>query len=81
MSLTLWCELGQRHVPLLPVSIADSTTIKPGDQVTVSARGKFVFSVDDIDEDTGMAMIEVDADSPLTYPWPARITDLVLVED
>lgn len=55
--------------------------MKPGDQVTVSARGTFVVTVEDIDEDTGMVMIEVDADSPLTYPWPARITDLVPVED
>ncbi|KDE09934.1 hypothetical protein Q3O43_28885 (plasmid) [Rhodococcus aetherivorans] len=58
-----------------------STIIKPGDQGKVSARGTFVFTVNDIDEDTGMAMIEVDADSPLTYPWPARLTDLVAVED
>jgi hypothetical protein len=63
------------------VSIGDSTTIKPGDQVKVSARGAFVFTVEDIDEDTGMAMIEADSDSPLTYPWSARITDLVPVED
>ncbi|MEZ5157651.1 MAG: hypothetical protein R2687_02340 [Candidatus Nanopelagicales bacterium] len=47
----------------------------------VSARGKFVFTVKDIDKGTGMAMIEVNADSPLTYPWPARLTDLVRVED
>jgi len=63
------------------VSIGESTTIKPGDQVKVSARGKFVFTVKDVDEDTGMAMIEVNADSPLTYPWPARVSDLVPVED
>ncbi|RQM31727.1 hypothetical protein TN91_24465 [Rhodococcus ruber] len=63
------------------MSIGDSTTMKPGDQAKVSARGTFVFTVNDIDEDTGMAMIEVNADSPLTYPWPARITDLVPVED
>ena len=63
------------------MSIGDSTTIKPGDQGKVSARGTFVFTVNDIDEDTGMAMIEVDADSPLTYPWPARLTDFVPVED
>lgn len=53
----------------------------PGDQATVSARGTFVFTVEDVDEDTGMAMIEVNVDRPLTYPWPARITDLVPVED
>ncbi|UGQ60497.1 hypothetical protein LSF60_23745 (plasmid) [Rhodococcus pyridinivorans] len=47
----------------------------------VSARGTFVSTVKDIDEDTGMAMIEVNADSPLTYPWPARLTDLVAVDD
>ncbi|SEE12090.1 hypothetical protein SAMN04490240_4896 [Rhodococcus pyridinivorans] len=48
----------------------------------VSARGpKFVFTIEDIDEDAGMAMIEVNADSPLTYPWPARVSDLVPVED
>lgn len=63
------------------VSIGDSTTIKPGDQVKVSTRGAFVFTVKDIDKDTGMARIEVNADSPLTYPWLARITDLVPVED
>ncbi|UPK66536.1 hypothetical protein MYP14_25260 (plasmid) [Rhodococcus pyridinivorans] len=63
------------------MSIGDSTTVKPGDQMRVSARGTFVFTVEDIDKDTGMAMIEVDADSPLTYPWPARLTDLVPVED
>ncbi|WP_033098869.1 hypothetical protein [Rhodococcus sp. p52] len=57
------------------MSIGDST-LKPGDQVTVSARGTFVFTVNDIDEDTGTAMIEVNADSPLTYPWPARVSDL-----
>ncbi|NCL74694.1 hypothetical protein AIIKEEIJ_06107 [Rhodococcus sp. YH1] len=55
--------------------------MKPGDQVKVSTRGTFVFTVKDIDEDTGLAMIEVDADSPLTYPWPARLTDLVAVEN
>ncbi|WP_301849358.1 hypothetical protein [Rhodococcus pyridinivorans] len=55
--------------------------MKRGDHVKVSARGTFVITVNDIDEDTGMAMIEVNADSPLTYPWPARITDLVPVED
>lgn len=55
--------------------------MEPGDQVKVSTRGTFVFTVNDIDEDTGMAMIEVNADSPLTYPWPARLTDLVPVED
>jgi len=55
--------------------------MKPGDQVKVSARGKFVFTVTDVDEDSGMAMIEVNADSPLTYPWPARITDLAPVKD
>jgi len=55
--------------------------MKPGDQVKVSTRGTFVFTVKDIDEETGMAVIEVDSDSPLTYPWPARITDLVPVED
>ncbi|MCB8913599.1 hypothetical protein KUG88_26130 [Rhodococcus rhodochrous] len=55
--------------------------MKPGDQVKVSTRGKFVFTVKDVDEDTGMAMIEVDADSPLTYPWPARVSDLVPAED
>ena len=37
-------------------------------RVKVSARGTFMFTVEDIDEDTGMAMIEVNADSPLTYP-------------
>ncbi len=37
--------------------------MKPGDQVKVSARGRFVFTVKDVDEDTGMAMIEVNADS------------------
>ncbi|EME51239.1 hypothetical protein G352_25952 [Rhodococcus ruber BKS 20-38] len=63
------------------VSIGDSTTMKPGDQVKVSARGTFVFTVNDIDEDTGMAVIEVNADSPLTYPWSARVSDLVAVED
>ncbi|MDV6297263.1 MULTISPECIES: hypothetical protein [Rhodococcus] len=63
------------------MSIGDSTTMKPGDQVKVSARGKFVFTVKDIDEDSGMALIEVNADTPLTYPWSARITDLVPVED
>lgn len=63
------------------VSIGDSTTLEPVDPVKVSARGTFVFTVNDIDEDTGMAMIEVNADSPLTYPWPARTTDLVPVED
>ncbi|WP_213930110.1 hypothetical protein [Rhodococcus sp. B50] len=63
------------------MSIGDSTTMKPGDQVKVSARGKFVFTVKDVDEDTGMAMIEVNADGPLTYPWPARVSDLVPVED
>ncbi|WP_326603550.1 hypothetical protein [Rhodococcus sp. PD04] len=63
------------------MSIGESTTMKPGDQVKVSARGKFVFTVKDIDKGTGMAMIEVNADSPLTYPWPARLTDLVPVED
>jgi len=63
------------------VSIGESTTMKPGDQVKVSARGKFVFTVKEVDEDAGMAMIEVNADSPLTYPWPARLTDLVPVED
>ncbi|MGV9718833.1 hypothetical protein [Rhodococcus pyridinivorans] len=55
--------------------------LKPGDQVKVNARGTFVFTVKDVDEDTGMAMIEVNADSPLTYPWPARVSDLVPVED
>lgn len=55
--------------------------MKPGAQVKVSARGKFVFTVKDIDEGTGMAMIEVNVDSPLTYPWPARLTDLAPVED
>ena len=55
--------------------------MKRGDQVKVSARGKFAFTVEDVDEDTGMAMIEVNADSPLTYPWPARVSDLVPVED
>lgn len=55
--------------------------MKPGDQVKVSARGTFVFTVNDIDEDTGMAMIGVNADSPLTYPWSARVSDLVAVED
>ncbi|WAL49943.1 hypothetical protein [Rhodococcus pyridinivorans] len=40
-----------------------------------------MFTVEDIDEDTGMAMIEVDADSPLTHPRPARITDLAPAED
>ena len=55
--------------------------MKPGDQVKVSARGTFVFTLKDIDEATGMAMIEVNADSPLTYPWPARVSDLVPVED
>lgn len=63
------------------MSIGDSPTIKPGDRVKVSARGKFVFTVKDVDEDTGMAMIEVNADSPFTYPWPARVSDLVPVED
>ncbi|MCT7294114.1 MULTISPECIES: hypothetical protein [Rhodococcus] len=63
------------------MSIGDRTTMKPGDQVKVSARGTCVFTVEDIDEDAGMAVIEVNADSPLTYPWPARITDLVPVED
>ncbi|TCN51634.1 hypothetical protein EV641_10922 [Rhodococcus sp. SMB37] len=63
------------------MSIGDSPTIKPGDRVKVSARGTFMFTVKDIDEDTGMAMIEVNADSPLTYPRPARLTDLVPVED
>ena len=62
------------------VSIGESTTMKRGDQVKVSARGKFAFTVEDVDEDTGMAMIEVNADSPLTYPWPARVSDLVPVE-
>ncbi|WP_197481927.1 hypothetical protein [Rhodococcus sp. HS-D2] len=47
----------------------------------VSARGTFVVTVKDIDEDIGLAMIEVNADSPLAYPWPARLTDLVPVED
>ncbi|AHD24268.1 hypothetical protein Y013_25280 (plasmid) [Rhodococcus pyridinivorans SB3094] len=48
--------------------------IKPGDQVKVSARGKFVVTVKDIDEDSGLAMIEVNADSPLTYPWPYNVS-------
>ncbi|WP_255029202.1 hypothetical protein [Rhodococcus sp. GA1] len=63
------------------MSIGDNTTIKPGNQMTASARDTCVFTVEDIDEDAGMAVIEVNADSPLTYPWPARITDLVPVED
>ena len=75
-SLKSWCELRKRHAPPV-VSTGDSTTIKPGDQAKVSTRGTFVFTVNDIDEDTGIARIEVDADSPLTYPWPARLTDLV----
>ncbi|MFX1760800.1 hypothetical protein [Rhodococcus sp. As11] len=55
--------------------------MKPGDQVEVGALGTFVFTVKDVDKDAGMAMIEVNADSPLTYPWPARVSDLVPVED
>ncbi|QOH59739.1 hypothetical protein C6Y44_26985 (plasmid) [Rhodococcus rhodochrous] len=72
--------MGKRHVPFCRVD-RRSTTTKPGDQRKVSARGTFVFTVKDIDEDTGLAMIEVNADSPLTYPRPARLTDLVPVED
>ncbi|MBD8056436.1 hypothetical protein ICV35_22550 [Rhodococcus ruber] len=55
--------------------------MQPGDQVKVGTRGKFTFTVVSIDEATGLAMIEVDADSPSKYPWPARVSDLIPVQD
>ena len=48
-----------------------------GDHVPIHTTGKSVFSIVEIDEASGKAIVESVTDAPGKYPWPTDLTNLV----
>ncbi|MGM5069095.1 hypothetical protein EU244_030125 [Rhodococcus qingshengii] len=48
-----------------------------GDHVRIHTTGKSVFSIVEIDEASGKAIVESVTDAPGKHPWPTDLTNLV----